>query len=144
MPPTEEGSMSGTHITLRRAGGAAAIILTSLACAFGQTTGRTTPRLVGTSMYGHDLFELYCASCHGRDGRGGGPVAPALKTPPPDLTLSARRNGGTFPRVRVESFVTGDLTPTTPAHGSKGMPVWGPIFRSLDASDTASKVRIAN
>ena len=37
-------------------------------------------------MAGRDLFESYCATCHGRDGKGAGPVAGALKTPPADLT----------------------------------------------------------
>jgi hypothetical protein len=40
--------------------------------------------------------------------------------------------------------VTGDQQRLVPAHGSKDMPVWGPIFRALDPNDTASKVRIAN
>ena len=30
------------------------------------------------------------------------------------------------------------------AHGSRDMPVWGPIFRSLDSSDARNRVRIAN
>jgi cytochrome c553 len=56
--------------------------------AFGQTTSQKNPPLVMSSMYGRDLFEFYCASCHGRDGKGSGPVAPALKTPPPHLCAS--------------------------------------------------------
>jgi mono/diheme cytochrome c family protein len=95
-------------------------------------------------MSGRDLFEFYCASCHGRDGKGKGPVAPALKTPPPDLTTIAQRSGGIFPRARVQSLVTGDGDRLAAAHGSKEMPVWGPIFRGLDASDAVNKVRIAN
>ena len=112
--------------------------------ASGQTTGQKNPPLVISSMYGPDLFAFYCASCHGRDGKGSGPVVPALKTPPPDLTTITRRNSGTFPRARVESFVTGDGDRLTPAHGSKEMPVWGPIFRGLDPRDTTNKVRITN
>jgi mono/diheme cytochrome c family protein len=112
--------------------------------AFTQTTGPQNPSLVISSMYGRDLFEFYCASCHGRDGHGSGPAVPALKVAPPDLTTIATRNGGTFPHSRVESFVTGDRDQLTPAHGSKEMPVWGPIFRGLDANDTINKVRVAN
>ena len=111
--------------------------------ALGQTAARPNPPLVISSMYGRDLFEFYCASCHGRDGKGSGPVASALKNPPPDLTTIARRNGGTFPRARVESFVTGGDRLVS-AHGSNEMPVWGPIFRGLDPSDTTNKVRIVN
>lgn len=110
----------------------------------GQTMGQKNPPLIISSMYGRDLFELYCASCHGRDGKGSGPVVPALKSPPPDLTTITRRNSGTFPRARVESFVTGDGDRLTPAHGSKEMPVWGPIFRGLDPNDRMNKIRMSN
>ena len=112
--------------------------------ASAQTTGPKNPSLVISSMYGRDLFEFYCASCHGRDGHGSGPAVPALRVAPPDLTTIATRNGGTFPHARVESFVTGDRDQLTPAHGSKEMPVWGPIFRGLDPNDTMNKVRVAN
>jgi mono/diheme cytochrome c family protein len=100
------------------------------------------PPLVGESMYGPDLFDLYCATCHGRDGKGAGPVAQSLKTPPSDLTLLARRNGGLFPRGRVKAAIAGGTA--TPSHGSVDMPVWGPIFRGLDPSDARVEVRINN
>ena len=110
----------------------------------GQTTGGTKPPLVIESMYGRDLFEFYCASCHGRDGKGSGPVVPALKMRPPDLTTIARRNRGQFPTERVTAVVTGDATLPTPAHGSKDMPVWGPIFQALDQRKTVNEVRVSN
>jgi mono/diheme cytochrome c family protein len=109
----------------------------------GQQTGRTPPPLVIPSMSGGDLFRFYCASCHGRDGKGDGPVATALNRRPPDLTSIARRNSGRFPTDRVERFVTGDREPS-PAHGSAEMPVWGPIFRALDPQDQMNRVRIEN
>lgn len=112
--------------------------------AFAQTTGPRNPTLIIRSVAGRDLFEFYCATCHGRDGKGGGPVAAALKVAPPDLTRLGLHNGGTFPRQRVEAFVTNDGAGLTPAHGSADMPVWGPVFHSLDASDTLVKIRIAN
>lgn len=123
---------------------ASLLVLLLAPLVFGQTTAKRNPPLVISSMSGQDLFEFYCASCHGRDGRGQGPVVPSLKSPPPDLTTIARRNGGIFPRARVESLVSGDREWSTTIHGSKEMPVWGPIFRGLDASDTMNKVRIAN
>lgn len=91
--------------------------------------------LVIPSLAGQDLFSFYCASCHGRDARGNGPVASALNTPPPDLTRLARRNGGNFPRERVVQYIAGGGTTPRGAHGSPEMPVWGPIFRALDPSD---------
>lgn len=104
---------------------------------------RTQPAAI-PSMAGRDLFEFYCATCHGRDGRGGGPVASALKTRPADLTTIAARNGGTFPRARVAGLVTGDDILGTPSHGSREMPVWGPIFHALDPAESVNKVRVAN
>jgi mono/diheme cytochrome c family protein len=109
-----------------------------------QQTIRQNPPLVIDSLYGPDVFKFYCAPCHGHDGKGNGPVAVALKSRPPDLTEIARRNGGIFPKARVESFVTnGDVNPS-PAHGTADMPVWGPTFRSLDPSDARVRVRIDN
>ena len=109
----------------------------------GQQTGRTPPPLLIPSMVGADLFRFYCATCHGREGKGDGPVASALNRRPPDLTTIARRNGGRFPADRVEAFVTGDREPTL-AHGSADMPVWGPIFQALDTQDRMNRIRIEN
>jgi mono/diheme cytochrome c family protein len=110
----------------------------------GQTTVGTKPPLVIESMYGRDLFEFYCASCHGRDGKGSGPVVPALRAAPPDLTTIARRNSGKFPTERMTAVVTGSATLPTPAHGSKDMPVWGPIFQALDPQERVNEVRVSN
>lgn len=104
---------------------------------------RTQPTAI-PSMAGRDLFEFYCATCHGRDGTGHGPVAAALKTAPADLTKIAARNGGTFPRARVAALVTGDDILGTSAHGSREMPVWGPIFHALDQAENVNKIRVAN
>jgi mono/diheme cytochrome c family protein len=109
-----------------------------------QTTVPTSPQVVITSMVGRDLFEFYCASCHGRDGKGGGRAAAALKVPPPDLTTLAQRNHGTFPAERVEAFIKGEGRLSTPAHGSSDMPVWGPIFKSLDNRNAINAARIEN
>jgi len=95
------------------------------------------------SVSGQDLFKSYCATCHGGDARGGGPAASSLKTRPADLTTLARRNGGTFPRTDVISYIDGTGR-VLPSHGPGDMPVWGPIFRAQDALDPRVKVRIAN
>ena len=39
---------------------------------------------------GQRLYEVYCALCHGSDGKGKGPVS-AKFIPPPDLTLDVFR-----------------------------------------------------
>jgi mono/diheme cytochrome c family protein len=108
----------------------------------GQNTSSSTPPLVIESMYGPDLYRLYCATCHGRDGKGNGPAAPALKVPPPDLTVLARQRTGVFPARDVEAIIRGGAAVT--AHGSGDMPVWGPIFYALDPSDARVKARISS
>ncbi len=107
-------------------------------------TGRSssTPTLALESLTGRDSFDRYCASCHGVDGRGGGPLASALRNRPPDLTTLARREGG-FPRERVFAFVEG-TNRLSLTHGSGDMPVWGRTFRGLESSDARIKVRLAN
>lgn len=112
------------------------------AVATGQTTGPAPPRLVPDSMRGADLYRVYCASCHGRDGQGHGPVAATMKIEPSDLTALSIHAVGMFPRARVTLLLTGDGGPA--AHGSGDMPVWGPIFSGLDDSPARVKVRIAN
>ena len=101
-----------------------------------------TPTFVQPSMSGRDIFRYYCATCHGRDARGSGPAASALKTRPANLTKLAANNHGVFPIERVKAFVT-DGRPDSPAHGTSDMPVWGPIFQSLGPSDMA-QARIDN
>ena len=109
-----------------------------------QTTKSTQPPLIIQSTYGPDLFNHYCASCHGRDGKGHGPAATALHTPPPDLTALAKQYG-TFPRARVAAAIGGESSvPLLPSHGSREMPVWGPIFRYLDPNHRMTDVRIEN
>lgn len=114
------------------------------AAAAAQTTGPHNPPLVIASVAGRDLYEFYCSSCHGRNGKGDGPVASALKTPPGDLTRLAARNGGLFPTARVTAYVMNDADIRMASHGSYEMPVWGPVFRALDNSDAMTRVRIAN
>lgn len=79
---------------------------------------------------GKEMFNSYCAVCHGKDGKGNGPAASAMKTPPTDLTLLAKNSGGKYPASHVAAVIRGQAT--TPSHGSQDMPVWGPLFSSID------------
>jgi hypothetical protein len=108
-----------------------------------RSTADKPPSLANSSLVGADSYAFYCAPCHGRDGRGHGPVADALKTRPADLTKLSARNEGVFPKDRVRAFITSGER-AIPAHGSSEMPVWGPTFRALDASDKLVSVRIFN
>lgn len=72
---------------------------------------------------GSQLFQRFCASCHGPLGYGDGPVAASLKVVLPDLTELSKRSGGRFPADRVREIVDGRAV--LPAHGTRPMPVWG-------------------
>ena len=86
------------------------------------------------------MFIEYCAACHGREGRGNGPAAAALKTVPADLTRVSARNGGTFPTVKVRRYIEG--LDEVPAHGSRDMPIWGQVLKGQSTDDTFLKLRI--
>jgi mono/diheme cytochrome c family protein len=92
---------------------------------------------------GKEMFSMYCTSCHGKDAKGTGPAARALKVPPSDLTLLSAKNGGKFPDVRVYGAIHGDMEMS--AHGSSDMPVWGSVFNSMSRDNGAdTQMRIAN
>jgi mono/diheme cytochrome c family protein len=73
------------------------------------------------SLDGSALYQAYCATCHGKNAKGNGPTAAALKTNPPDLTRLSTRNGG-FPTAQVEKIISGNGAGIA-AHGSREMPV---------------------
>jgi mono/diheme cytochrome c family protein len=122
------------------------LAVAALACVAAASLGARiesqTPAILTESLAGRDSFELYCSPCHGRTGRGDGPVGPALKSRPTDLTRLAQRNAGVFPADSVRAFVIGVGRPVT-AHGTPDMPVWGPLFRAFE-SDIRVRERIAN
>lgn len=69
-------------------------------------------------------FQKNCAACHGIDGTGqNAPFMDFMKKSPPDLTMIAKRNGGTFPYKQVFTMIQDPAG--TRAHGSADMPVWG-------------------
>jgi len=94
------------------------------------------------SIEGPDLFRAYCASCHGLDGKGNGPAAEALRTKPADLTALTRNHRGQFPVAIVRNTITGDGV--VAAHGSREMPIWGPVFHQIEADVDRGHVRIEN
>ncbi|WP_420584546.1 c-type cytochrome [Ruegeria sp.] len=81
---------------------------------------------------GAELYQHYCATCHGIDATGHGPMAGVLVIQPVDLTKLADENG-VFPTARVVARIDG-RDPLV-SHGSP-MPVYGPYF---DGQDTSMK-----
>jgi mono/diheme cytochrome c family protein len=93
------------------------------------------------SLDGSALYKAYCASCHGSDARGGGPMAKSLKVPPPDLTRTYIRNGGTLPLKRISRIISGEEQLPS-GHGTREMPVWGPFFSRVDNDEDLGLIRI--
>jgi mono/diheme cytochrome c family protein len=120
-------------------------LLLAVLAASGQ--GKPTAQKVQTEMpnvaAGKKTYMEYCAACHGDDGRGMGPAASALKTPPSDLTALAKSHGGKLPEDYVAEIVR--FGKPIQAHGSSDMPVWGPIFNVRDKfNEVAVRRRIKN
>lgn len=90
---------------------------------------------------GAQLFQSYCASCHGKEGAGDGPVAPFFKLSPPDLRQISRRHRGTFPAEWVHRIIDG--RESLPPHGVRDMPVWGAQF-AWSASNAAEAKSVAD
>jgi mono/diheme cytochrome c family protein len=92
---------------------------------------------------GRQMYASYCAPCHGTDGRGQGPVASALKTPPTDLTLLSRLNHGKFPDTHIVSVLQNGVD--LPSHGTAQMPVWGPILGKMNQTNSQDRLlRVSN
>lgn len=122
-----------------------AVAFTATLCLAGQSNSNITikaPRTTATN--GQQMFASYCAPCHGMDGRGNGPVAAALKTPPADLTVLSRNHNGKYPATHVLAVL--QFGPQTPSsHGNALMPVWGPVLGNMSQTDPNQRIlRINN
>jgi mono/diheme cytochrome c family protein len=76
---------------------------------------------------GGALYRSYCASCHGAEGKGDGPLAPNLRVAPSDLTRLAKRNHGKFDAEKTRRAIDG--RGPKEIHGGSDMPVWGDAFK---------------
>jgi len=128
----------------------AAIVTILSALAIGQETPdqskpeiKHVPITNAPSSSGKEMFKSYCAVCHGVDGKGNGPAAPAMKTPPTDLTALAKKSGGQYPAAHVAAVIRGQAS--TPSHGSQDMPIWGRLFSSISQGhEGAVQQRVTN
>ena len=123
----------------------ATALLIACAALSAQQIKRVTiqSRPVPSAASGQEMFHEYCAVCHGSEAKGDGPAAAALTKRPADLTQLARKNNGKFPQLQVMNFVNGH--DVVAAHGSRDMPIWGNLFRSLESTgNRTSELRIKN
>lgn len=137
---------------MRRSSAALLLILTSagwtLQAAAQEPAAPKPPAAVAPSeaavaaVSGAYAYRTYCASCHGVDGKGEGPLAENLRFHPVDITLIAKRNGGEFPTEKVIRIVDGRKP--LKGHGGPDMPIWGDAFRNAETGyeDAAAKAKI--
>jgi mono/diheme cytochrome c family protein len=82
---------------------------------------------------GEELYLRFCASCHGSEALGDGPVSRSLNVAVPDLTRITSRYGE-FPMGLIRDVIDGrgiDMR----AHGTREMPVWGYEFWVEEGAD---------
>lgn len=79
----------------------------------------------GNQPMGQKLYLSHCASCHGDDGKGNGPVASALKTTVSDLT-QIKKVDGKFPSRKVRETISGAYL--VQVHGKRDMPIWSNVL----------------
>ena len=106
-------------------GGVASLALAGAAMAFDAVTLE--------DYSGEELFVRFCASCHGSEGMGDGPVSRSLNVAVPDLTRIASRYGE-FPAGLIRDTIDGRGIDTL-AHGTREMPVWGVEFWVEEGGD---------
>jgi mono/diheme cytochrome c family protein len=92
----------------------------------------------GEVAQGRAAYLQYCASCHGLDGGGNGPMARILTTPPANLRRLSERYGNPLPEKRIAQFIDGRAE--VAAHGPRDMPVWGERL-SADAAGNEHQTR---
>ena len=85
---------------------------------------------------GELLYQRYCMPCHGREGRGDGPLTGTLEPKPTDLTQFRARLGGSYSLDQLAHVIDGRRT--LRVHSMSPMPAWGEAFeKSLGKSPYA-------
>lgn len=111
-----------------------------------QAPSQTAPAIgegkVIDTLDGLTLYATYCAVCHGRDAKGDGPMAKLLVAKTPDLTRIAQRHGGKFSRAQIDAIISGEAD--VPSHGTREMPIWGPVFSKVSRDMDLGRVRVDN
>jgi mono/diheme cytochrome c family protein len=77
--------------------------------------------------FGQQEYQSACATCHGVNADGNGPLAPLMTVSVPPLTTLSKANDGVFPMLRVIHTIDGRQGIN--GHGYP-MPVWGNRFKA--------------
>src|SRR5690242_6475170 len=97
------------------------------ALALGVLTGNASSQQ--SIVRGRQCYLHYCASCHGENADGRGPMAQVLKISPPDLRYLGKRYGMPLPTGTIARFIDGRQY--VAARGPRDMPVWGRRFYDI-------------
>lgn len=135
-------SVSSREVTVQRRVLMLVLLFLVAVSAAAQTTDQRQPPM--RPVDGGTIFRNNCAACHGLEGRGNGPASKALKRNVPDLTRLSQRNNGAFPAIHVQTTIMLGADDLLPAHGSKAMPIWGPIFHEIEFGQDLGNVRLEN
>lgn len=98
-------------------------LIATMGLAAALSCAQTAARAQNKADFGMTEFEAKCASCHGMQGKGDGPLSRSITAKPADLTTMAKRNGGVFPAQQAYEIIDGRKY--VQAHGPREMPVWG-------------------
>jgi mono/diheme cytochrome c family protein len=121
----------------------ATMVLSALAALAQKQEIKQVPAPYTAPTSGKEMYVAYCASCHGKEGKGDGPAASALKAPATDLTTLAKHNNGKFPILHVSEVISGEHMSNV--HGSRDMPVWGNVFLAMHGHDSRwVQMRVSN
>ena len=90
---------------------------------------------------GSELYQGFCAVCHGPAARGDGPASPALDPAPVDLTRLAIDNHGEFPTMAVMHSISGRFK-SSGYHTE--MPAWEAVFVAATSDPVGSRLRVRN
>lgn len=134
-------SSSCRFVVLAGAAATALMVMAASAPVSAQKVVRGEAKRID-SIQGVDTFNAYCAVCHGKTAKGDGPAAKALAKAPADLTKITARHNGNFSRSDVENVILGKQEMAS--HGTREMPIWGPVLQALAPDDSFVKLRVAN
>jgi hypothetical protein len=123
----------------------AALVLSTASLSMAQETTKTIKKVPITQTSpasGEEMFKAYCAVCHGPGGKGDGPAASEFKTAPTNLTIICPKSQcGNFPDGYISQVILNGPQGAK-AHGSKDMPVWGPLFIALGSPSTMKPAEV--
>jgi cytochrome c oxidase cbb3-type subunit 3 len=90
----------------------------------------------GEASHGAEIYADYCWTCHGKSGKGNGPIAEAYGPRPRDLTDSA------YMSQRTDYDLYNAISMGGPAvDRSAAMPAWGNLLSPQDMWDLVAYIR---